>query len=280
MKKTGLLPVFFYMIPIQILICLIFIFDKSKLCTFENMKYLILFLIPVWVFAQDDNSNDRTIEYLTESTWNIAYNITPEGERMDEEDQEKIKSSWVIFRKDSKYEMPGGITGKTIGKWTYDAPTRILSFEEGRTKYKAIIEEISDMNLLLDYKFDGGFKIGLIHYVYIPTPKTEEEIISLLTSGRWNVVLQQFESIEDKTPADQVQNSWFEFNSNKTYQRSEYTGEDKPTVRDGYWYLDDELRLNLDGNEMWIYSVAGDKSNLILTSTTDGIRIINCKKAK
>lgn len=244
------------------------------------MKYLILFLLPVYLLGQDVPSADRTVEFLTSSTWNIAYSITAEGERVDENDQEKIKSSWVIFRNDGKYEMPGGISGKVIGKWTYEPENRILYFDEGRTKYKAVIEEISDMSLVLDYAFDGGFKIGLIHYIYIPTPKTEEEIIKLITSGRWNVIVQQFESIEDRTPADRVQDSWFEFHADNTYQRSEYTGGEEPTVRDGYWYLDEELRLNLDGNEMWIYSVAGDKSNLILTSNTDGIRIINCRKAK
>lgn len=244
------------------------------------MKQFFLFLIPVLMLGQEQPEADRTVEYLTSGTWNIAYNITADGQRIDEEDQEKIRSSWVIFRSDGRYEMPGGISGKIFGKWTYEPETRILNFDEGGFKYKAVIEEISDMNLLLDYAFDGGFKIGLIHYVYIPSPKTADEIIGLITSGRWNVVNQQFESIEDKTPADRIQDSWFEFHADNSYQRSEYTGGDEPTVREGYWYLDDELRLNLDGNEMWIYSVAGDKSNLILTSTTDGIRIISCRKSK
>lgn len=244
------------------------------------MKYLMIILIPFCLLAQDETTSDRTIEFLTTGTWNIAYNISPDGQRIDEEDQEKIKSSWVIFRKDGHYEMPGGISGKVIGKWTYDKETKNLHFDEGKTKYKAIIEEISDMNLLLNYAYDGGFKIGLIHHVYVPTPKTSEEITGLITSGRWNVVLQQYESIEDRTPIAQVADNWFEFYPDFTYKRSEYTGGDEPEVREGYWFLDDDLQLNLDGNALWIYSVAGDKSTLLLTSNVDGIRIINCKKAK
>lgn len=248
--------------------------------TFGNMKNLIFFLLPFYLFAQEDSSPDRTIEYLTADTWNISYNITPDGERIEEQDQEKIKSNWVVFRKDGKFEMPGGISGKTFGKWSYDPSTKTINFTEGNIKYKAIVEEISDMNLLLNYAYDGGFKIGLIHYVFIPKPKSEEEIVKIITSGRWSVIVQFFDNIEDKTPPDKIQDTWIEFYENNTYQRSEYTGEDEPTVREGTWSINNELMLNLDGNEVSTYSVAGDNSSLMLTSNADGIRIINCRKAK
>lgn len=241
------------------------------------MKRILFLILPFWLFAQD---NDRTIEYLTSDTWNISYNISPDGERIDEIDQEKIKSNWVRFREDGKYEMPGGISGKVFGQWSYDPATRTLSFKEGSTQYKAIIEEISDMNLLLDYAFDGGYKIGLIHHVFIPKPKSEEEIVTIITSGRWNVFVQFFDNIEDKTPADKIEDTWFEFYDDNTYKRSEYTGGDEPVITEGSWYINDELLLNLDGNEISTYSVAGDKSNLMLTSNADGIKIINCRKAK
>lgn len=242
------------------------------------MKQLLFLILPVWLFAQE--TNDRTIEYLTSDTWNISYNISPEGERIDETDQEKIKSSWVRFRPDGKYEMPGGISGKVFGEWSYDAGSRTLSFKERGLQYKAIIEEISDMNMLLDYAFDGGYKIGLIHYVFIPKPKSEDEIVKIITSGRWNVFVQFFDNIEDKTPTDKIDDTWLEFYDDHTYKRSEHTGGEEPTVTEGSWYINDELLLNLDGNEISTYSVAGDNSNLMLTSNADGIKIINCRKAK
>lgn len=241
------------------------------------MKNILIFLFPIYLFAQTDA--DRTIEYLTSDTWNISYNITPEGERIEESDQEKIRSSWVRFNKDGRFEMPGGIAGKTVGKWSFDSETNSIHFIDGRTKYRAIVDEISEMNLLLNYVDHGGYKIGLIHYVFIPKPKSEEEVRNILLSGRWLVIKQFFDAIEDQTPTEDIENSWFEFYEDMTYKRSEVFGEET-RIHEGSWFIDDEMRLNLDGNEMMIYQVSGDNSNLVLTSNADGIRIINCRKSK
>lgn len=243
------------------------------------IKYLFSLLLPAVVFAQVPENKNEVIEFLTSDTWNISYNITPEGEMMEQENQEKIQASWVKFNKDGSYEMPNEIAGKIRGKWTYNESTKALHFAENGAKYRAIIEEISDMNLLLHYVDNGGFKIGLVHFVYIPKKKSVEEITRILTSGRWNVIRQKFDIIDDKIPAEDVENTWFEFNSDYTYLRSEVIAGDVKTT-EGTWFVDDRLQLNLDADEMSIYSVVSDNSRMILTSNTDGIKTIECRKAK
>lgn len=240
-------------------------------------KYLIWILLPFYAMAQSTDA--EFTQLLTSETWNIAFKITEEGEQIDEEDQENIRSNWVKFYQDGTYEIPAGISGKTIGKWTYDPDSRSIHFTEGRSRYRAVVDEISDLSLVLHYVDHGGFKLGMIHYVFIPKEKSADEINEIITSGRWGVLVKRFESIEDKTPATQMKDTWYEFNKSNTYKRSEViAGEVVET--EGSWFVDSENRLNLDSSEMTIYSVAGDNSRLILTSTTDGIRIIECRKVK
>lgn len=243
------------------------------------IKYLIPLLFPFSVWSQINLDTSEVMNMLTSSTWNVSYNITPEGERIDEESAEKIRSSWVIFNKDGSFEMPAGVTGKTVGKWTYNPETKAIQFAEKNGKYRAIIDEISELSLVLHYVDNGGFKIGLIHHVFIPTEKSAEEVDKIVTSGRWNVLIQRFDQIEDRTLPENIENTWFEFNSDNTYKRSEVIDGDI-VEKEGYWFIDEEFRLNLDGSEMSIYSVVGDKSRMILTSTADGIKIIECRKAK
>lgn len=239
------------------------------------MMKLIAFLLPFFVFAQNAGVEDL----LTADTWNIAYNISPEGERIEEESQEKIRSNWVKFHKDGSYETPAGISGKTVGKWIYNSETNAIHFNENGAKYRAVIDEISDLNLVLHYVDNGGFKLGLIHYIHIPKVKSNEETTQILTSGKWNVVLKRFEDIEDRIPAENVENTWYEFNSEGTYTKSEVISENVVT-QDGTWFLDEKFQLNLDAGENTIYTVVGDKSTLILTSITGGYNTIEMKKAK
>lgn len=243
------------------------------------MKYSLIFLLSIFTFGQNNLSPEQTLEYLTSSTWNISYNISPEGQRIEEENQEKIRAAWVKFNKDGTFEMPNQMNGKVIGKWSYNPETQALHFNENGVKYRAIIEEISELELLLNYVDNGGFKIGLIHHVFIPNPKSAEEIKKITTSGRWTVLAKRFEGIEDKVLPENSENTWYEFNSDGTYRTSEVIGEEILT-KEGTWFIDKENLLNLDADEMSIYSVVGDNNRLILTSNTDGIRIIECKKAK
>lgn len=242
-------------------------------------KFILFFLIPIFGFAQIQMDENEAAKFLSAGVWNISYNISPDGERIEEENPEKIKAAWVKFNTDGSYEMPNEMTGKTIGSWTFDAKTAALHFKEGRIQYRAIVEELSDINLLLNYIDNGGFKIGLIHYVYTPVKKSAEDIQNILTSGRWNVVSQRFDDIFDKTPAEDLNDTWLEFHSDYTYSRSEVF-EDETKITEGSWFLDDKNRVNLDADEMSIYSVSGDNTSLILTSITDGIKIIECRKAK
>ncbi len=239
------------------------------------MMKLIALLFPLFVWAQNASLNDL----LTSDTWNIAYNISPEGERVEEESQEKIRSNWVKFHKDGTFETPAGVSGKTLGKWTYNAETNAIHFNENGSKYRAIVDEISEMSLVLHYVDNGGFKLGLIHYVHIPKTKSNEETTQLLTSGKWNVVLKRYEGMEDRVPAENVENTWYEFYPEGSYQRSEVIGEDVVT-QEGTWFIDDKFQLNLDAGENTIYSVIGDKSKLILTTTSGGYNTIEMKKSK
>ncbi len=239
------------------------------------MKFLLALLLPLISMAQTGNVEDL----LTSSTWNISYNITPEGERMDEENDEKIRSSWVKFNKDGTYEVPNEIAGKIVGKWVYNTETSAIHFQEGKSKYRALVEEISELELLLNYVDNGGFKIGLIHYVHVPKIKSNEETVQLLTSGKWNVTLKRFESVEDRIPAENIEDTWFEFHPEGNYQKSEVVGEEIITT-DGTWFMDEKFQLNLDGSENTIYTVIGDKSRLILTTITGGYNTIEMKKAK
>jgi len=233
----------------------------------------ICFLFSAMGFAQ--NAEDL----LTSDTWNISYNINEKGERVDEQDENVIRSNWVKFNKDGTFETPGGVNGKNVGRWVYDAATNIISFNEKGAKYKALIEDISDMNLLLSYIDNGGFKLGLIHYVYVPKEKSDDELNTLLTSGKWLMVLRKFEEISDKTDPEKQQDTWYIFNTDGTYQRSEIIGEDV-SVSEGSWFLDEKLQLNLDVSENTIYSVMGDNSKLILTTISGGYNTIEFKKAK
>lgn len=242
------------------------------------MKYLFCLLLPIFSLAQIELSSEQVKEYLTSSTWNISYNISPEGERIEEESAEKIRAAWVKFNADGSYEMPNNM-GKVIGKWTFNPETSAIHFNENGAKYRAIVEEISDLELLLNYVDNGGFKIGLIHHIHIPKIKSPEETTRILTTGKWLVTIKRFEQIEDPTSPENKENTWYQFNDDHTYQTSEVIGEDVVT-REGTWFVDKEAQLNLDADEMQIYSVVGDKSRLILTSNTDGIRIIEFQKAK
>lgn len=242
------------------------------------MKYFFWLLLPFYCIAQTDLSPEQVQNYLTASTWNISYNISPEGERIEEESAEKIRAAWVKFNTDGTYEMPGNM-GKVLGKWTYNPETKAIHFNEKGSKYRAIVEEISDLGLLLNYVDNGGFKIGLIHHVHIPIEKSEEEIVKILTSGKWNVVIKRFDGMDAPTAPENMDDTFYQFNSDNTYQSSEVIGEEIVT-KEGTWFIDKEFQLNLDSDEMQIYSVVGDNSRLILTSNTDGIRIIDCRKSK
>lgn len=238
------------------------------------IKLLIALVLPLYVLAQ----TEEVERLLTDQTWNIAYNISPEGERIDEESQEKIRANWVKFYADGTFEMPGGMSGKTVGKWSFNQQTNAIHFIENGTKYRAVIDELSDINLVLNYVDNGGFKIGLIHYIHIPKPKSNEEVKALLTAGKWNVVLRRFEEIEDRTPVGDTENTWYIFNEDGTYQKSEVVAETQISS-DGFWFLDDKFQLNLDAGENTIYSVVGDKSKLILTTITGGYNTIEMRKA-
>jgi hypothetical protein len=242
------------------------------------MKYFFWLLLPILSFAQTDLTPDQIKGYLTSSTWNIAYNISPEGERIEEESAEKIRAAWVKFNSDGTYEMPNNM-GKTFGKWTYNPSTQALHFNENGVKYRAIIEEISDLGLLLNYVDNGGFKIGLIHHIHIPKEKSSQEITKIITSGKWNLVIKRSDGMDAPTAPENMENTWYQFNEDYTYQTSEVIGEDILT-HEGTWFIDSSFQLNLDADEMQIYSVVGDNSRLILTSNTDGIRILEFRKAK
>lgn len=241
------------------------------------LKKFLFIVLPFTVFSQTQLPKEEVIELLTADTWNIAYNITPQGERVEHEDESKIRDSWVIFNKDGSYEMPGSMGSITKGKWTYNEENSFIYFSESRAKYRARVDEISELGLELNYVDDGGFKIGLIHYIFIPTEKSSEALTEIITSGTWQIISQKFDTIEDKTLAENLENTWFKFNNDFTYQRSEVI-EGNPVIKSGTWFFDDEFRLNLDNDEMTIYSVVGDKSRMILTSTTDGINTIECRK--
>lgn len=243
-------------------------------------KKLLLLILPISIFAQIQLPETEVFDLLTADTWNISYNISPEGERVEHDDPDKIRESWVKFNKDGSYEMPGGnMGGKTIGKWSYDQATSAIHFIEGRSRYRAIVDEISDLGMLLNYIDNGGFKIGLIHHIYIPTEKSVETLTEIITAGTWQILSQKFDQIEDKTAAENLEETWFKFNTDHTYQRSEVIGEEV-LLREGTWFIDEEFKLNLDASEMDIFSIVGDHSRLILTSTTDGFKIIECRKAK
>lgn len=239
------------------------------------IKKLILLLYPFLVFSQNENVE----ELLTADTWNISYNINEQGERTDEQDENAIRANWVKFNKDGTFETPGGVNGKNVGRWAYDPATSLISFTEKGAKYKALVEEISDIGLLLNYVDNGGFKLGLIHYIYIPKAKSGDEIRSLLSSGKWLVVLKRFEEITDKTNPLNQQDTWYIFNTDGTYQKSEIIGEEV-SVSEGSWFLDEKFQLNLDAGENTIYSVIGDNSKLILTTISGGYNTIEFKKAK
>jgi len=240
-------------------------------------KYLLVFLFPISVFAQ---TAEEVKQWLTASTWNITYQIDTEGNRTDEEDDAKIRQNWVNFQQDGSYEMPSGITGKVKGTWTYNSEYQMLSFKEGRTQYSAKIEEISDISLLLNYVNDGGFKIGLIHHVHIPKEKSNEETTQILTSGKWIVTLKRFDGgIVEKIENEAQTDTWFTFSTDGTYQKSELIGEESSTT-DGTWFLDESYNLNLDSSENSIYTVVGDNSKLIFTTTSGGFNTIEMKKSK
>lgn len=219
-------------------------------------------------------------EFLTADTWNIAYKISEEGERS-EEQEETIQSNWVKFNVDGSFETPDKMTGRNKGKWRYNAETNAITFTERGSTYQAVVEEISEMGLLLNYADNGGFKIGLIHYVFIPKEKSSEESIMLLTSGKWMVNLRRYDGgITEKTPDEQKEETWYEFNADNTYQKSEYTGGESPALTEGFWFIDDKFQLNIDSSENNIYTVVGDNSKLILTTTTGGYNTIEMTKAK
>src|SRR5690606_1406022 len=196
--------------------------------------FTTLFLISISSFSQNVE------ELLTSDTWNIAYDINEEGERTDQ-DEADIRANWVKFNKDGTFEMPGGVNGKNIGKWTYDATSNKIHFNERGAKYNALVEEISDLNLVLHYTDNGGSKIGLIHYVFIPKEKSNEELSQILTSGKWLMTSQVVDGIQDKVPAEQQEYTWYVFNADGTYQKSEMSCEEA-SVSDGSWFLDEEFQ--------------------------------------
>ena len=243
------------------------------------MKHFLFLFVPFFSWAQTQLDASQVEDYLTSDTWNISYNISPDGKMMEETDPQKIRNNWVIFNKDGSYEVPDGISGKIKGKWRYDDTTKSIYFQEKNTRYRAVIEEVGSLALVLHYVDHGGFKIGLTHYVYIPQDLSAKEINRILLSGRWNIISKRFEEFEDKIPAEDVENTWYEFSSDNTYKKSEVIVGEIFTI-EGTWFIDEELQLNLDADEMSIYKVAGDTSRMILTSVSYGIRIMEFKKAK
>ena len=220
-------------------------------------------------------------ELLTADTWNIAYTINEDGERTDEADEDLIRSNWVKFNADGTFETPDKMAGRNKGKWVYHVESNSISFTEKGGSYRAVVEEISDMGLLLNYTDNGGFKIGLIHYVFIPKVKSNEETANLLTSGKWLVSLKRYDNgVSDKTPPEHKDETWYLFSSDHTYQKSEYTGSELPAISEGTWFLDDKFQLNLDASESSIYTVVGDNSKLILTTVSGGYNTIEMTKSK
>lgn len=241
-------------------------------------KKIISFAICIFISA---TSVAQTVEeFLTADTWNIAYKISEAGERT-EEPEETIQSNWVKFNTDGSFETPDKMTGRNKGKWRYNPETNAITFSERGSIYKAIVEEISDIGLLLNYADNGGFKIGLIHYVFIPKEKSNEQTEIILTSGKWMVNLKRYDGdIIEKTPDEQKAETWYVFNADNTYQKSEYTGGETPTLTEGSWFMDDKFQLNIDSSENTIYTVVGDSSKLILTTTTGGYNTIEMIKTK
>lgn len=240
-------------------------------------KSILLLLLPLFCLGQ---STDEFTQLISSSPWNIAYQVDAEGNRTDEEDEAKIRQNWVRFFDNGTYEMAGGVSGKIKGRWSYDANSQMISFQEGRYAYKAKVEEISDMNLLLHYVNDGGYKLGLIHHVYIPKEKSNAEISELLTSGKWLVTLKRYDGgTVDRVETANQNDVWYLFQEDGIYTKSEMIGEEAVTS-DGTWFVDDKFNLNLDSGENTIYSVIGDKSKLILTTTSGGYNTIEMKKAK
>lgn len=242
--------------------------------TEKIISFAFLIFISITVSAQ------TVEEFLTADTWNIAYKISEEGERT-EEQEETIQSNWVKFNTDGTFETPDKMTGRHKGKWRYNPDTNAITFTERGSTYKALVEEISDIGLLLNYIDHGGFKIGLIHYVHIPKVKSNEQTEAILTSGKWMVNLKRYDGgISEKTTDEQKEDTWYVFNPDNTYQKSEYTGGESPTISEGSWFLDDKFQLNIDSSENTIYTVVGDNSKLIFTTTTGGYNTIEMTKAK
>ncbi len=239
------------------------------------LYFTVILLFATSVFAQ------TVEEFLTADTWNISYSINEQGERIDEQDENVIRSNWVKFNADGTFETPDKMSGRNKGKWVYSIDNNTISFTERGASYKAVVEEISDINLLLNYADDGGFKLGLIHYVYIPKAKSNEEISNILTSGKWLVSLKRYDGgITERTLDEQKEETWYVFNTDNIYHKSEYTGGETPTISEGYWFLDDKFQLNLDSSENSIYTVIGDNSKLILTTISGGYNTIEMTKAK
>lgn len=242
--------------------------------TKKIISFTICFIFSTVSFAQ------TVEEFLTSDTWNIAYKVSETGERT-EESEENIQANWVKFNADGSFETPDKMTGRDKGKWRYNAETNAITFTERGSTYKAVVEEISDIGLLLNYADNGGFKIGLIHYVFVPKEKSNEQTINILTSGKWMVNLKRYDGeIVEKTPNEQKEETWFVFNADNTYQKSEFTGGETATLSEGTWFMDDKFQLNLDSSENTIYTVVGDNSKLILTTTTGGYNTIEMVKSK
>lgn len=242
--------------------------------TKKFISSVLLLLISIGLSAQ------TVEEFLTADTWNIAYKISETGERTDEP-EETIQGNWVKFNSDGSFETPDKMTGRNKGKWRYNAETNAITFTEKGSTYKAVVDEISDIGLLLSYVDHGGFKIGLIHYVFVPKEKSNEQTVEILTSGKWLVNLKRYDGdIIEKTPNEQKEETWFIFNADNTYQKSEFTGGEAPTITEGTWFMDDKFQLNLDAAENTIYTVVGDNSKLILTTKTGGYNTIEMGKAK
>lgn len=241
----------------------------------NKIIFALIGLVSAFVTAQDVE------QLLTSETWNIAYTISEEGVRTDEPDEDVIRGNWVKFNPDGTFETPDKMSGRNKGSWVYHAESNAISFTERGGSYKAVVEEISEMGLLLHYTEHGGFKIGLIHYVHIPKVKSNEETTALLTSGKWLVSLRRYDNgVSDKTPAEQKEDTWYEFLEDNTYRKSEFTGGETPTLSEGTWFLDEQFQLNLDASESSIYTVVGDQSKLILTTVTGGYNTIEMVKSK
>lgn len=244
-----------------------------------TMKHFLFLLLPIFSWSQTQLEASLVEEYLTHDTWNITYNISPEGEMMEEKDPQKIRNNWVIFHKDGSYEVPDGISGKIKGKWHYDDSTKSIYFQEKGTRYRAVVDEIGSLALVLHYVDHGGFKIGLSHYIYIPQDLSAREINRILLSGKWNIISKRYEEFEDETPNEDLENTWYEFKSGNIYKKSEVIA-GEIMITEGTWFIDDELQLNLDADEMSIYNVTGDISRMIFSSVSHGVRIIEFRKAK